>query len=334
MLEQNLSRLLSGQAIEENEDLCDFTLADQNEAFVAKGIVPSTPSDYTPVINKTVTYIVMAVIINNEGDVLMIQEAKSSCAGQWYLPAGRIDPGENIEDAVKREVLEETGLEMEPTTLLMVECASKGWFRFVMTGLIVGGRLKTPADADAESLQAKWINDLGEVNLRGNDINPIIEHARTYYSQKQLEKPWHGPLLPAVSVSHRKLLLRLVVCSVQKSSNDVHVLLSEKTEAHFPFCEINHNRNLHSVLRKFMMEIFGADLPPHKPHGILNVEHCSQPGDSTDGFCITVLVSFKVPVEGIFPIDKYSWVVVGKEIGKALLERIPKNMTVPLHVIR
>lgn len=33
MLEQNLSRLLSGQAIEENEDLCDFTLADQNEAF-------------------------------------------------------------------------------------------------------------------------------------------------------------------------------------------------------------------------------------------------------------------------------------------------------------
>lgn len=64
---------------------------------VAKGIVPSTPSDYTPVINKTVTYIVMAVIINNEGDVLMIQEAKSSCAGQWYLPAGRIDPGENIE---------------------------------------------------------------------------------------------------------------------------------------------------------------------------------------------------------------------------------------------
>ena len=37
-----------------------------------------------------------------------------------------------------REVLEETGLEMEPTTLLMVECASKAWFRFVFAGKITG----------------------------------------------------------------------------------------------------------------------------------------------------------------------------------------------------
>lgn len=51
------------------------------------------------------------------------QEAKPSCSGQWYLPAGRMEPGETIQEAVKREVLEETGLDMEPTTLLMVESA-------------------------------------------------------------------------------------------------------------------------------------------------------------------------------------------------------------------
>ena len=39
---------------------------------------------------------------------------------------------------MKREVLEETGLEMEPTTLLMVECASGAWFRFVVTGNVTG----------------------------------------------------------------------------------------------------------------------------------------------------------------------------------------------------
>jgi 8-oxo-dGDP phosphatase len=58
---------------------------------------------------------------------------------------------------VKREVLEETGLHMEPTTLVMVECASNAWFRFVLGGTISGGVLKTPAHADSESLQAKWI---------------------------------------------------------------------------------------------------------------------------------------------------------------------------------
>jgi 8-oxo-dGDP phosphatase len=43
-----------------------------------------------------------------------------------------------VQDGVRREVLEETGLVMEPTTLLMVECASGAWFRFVITGTVTG----------------------------------------------------------------------------------------------------------------------------------------------------------------------------------------------------
>jgi len=38
----------------------------------------------------------MAVIINEKNEILMMQEAKSSCAGQWYLPAGRVEPNESI----------------------------------------------------------------------------------------------------------------------------------------------------------------------------------------------------------------------------------------------
>ena len=53
----------------------------------------------------------------------MMQEAKSSCAGQWYLPAGRMEPGEDISEAAQREVLEETGLHFQLTTLLMIESA-------------------------------------------------------------------------------------------------------------------------------------------------------------------------------------------------------------------
>lgn len=50
-----------------------------------------------PVVKNNVTYIVMAVLFNEDGEVLMMQEAKSSCAGQWYLPAGRMEPGEDIQ---------------------------------------------------------------------------------------------------------------------------------------------------------------------------------------------------------------------------------------------
>ena len=40
--------------------------------------------------------------------------------------------------AAKREVKEETGLDFEPTTLLMVESAGGAWFRFILTGEILG----------------------------------------------------------------------------------------------------------------------------------------------------------------------------------------------------
>jgi hypothetical protein len=39
--------------------------------------------------------------------------------------------------------------------LVAVESAGGSWYRFVVTGNIVGGRLKTPADADAESPQVQ-----------------------------------------------------------------------------------------------------------------------------------------------------------------------------------
>ena len=56
---------------------------------------------------------------------------------------------------------------------------------------------------------------------------------------------------------HPKLFLRLVTLVRKKTTNAVHVLVSEKTTAHLPVCEVNPTRSLHSTLKKYMTDIFG-----------------------------------------------------------------------------
>lgn len=328
----NVALLLDAKPFEEMYEFCDYSLSDQNETSVAKGIQPSAPSDFKPVIKKSVTYIVAAVLINEHGDVLMMQEAKSSCAGQWYLPAGRMEPGEEVAEAAIREVKEETGLDFEPTNLLQIETAGGSWYRFVVTGDVTGGRLKTPADADAESLQAKWIGDLAELSLRANDVIPLVDRGRQF-AMRRPSDPWYNVQLPAIR-PHKRLLLRLLIAVRRRSDNGVCILVSEKTAAHLPVCEINPTRSIHSTLKKYMTEIFGSDLPPHRPHGLLSAEHSGKPATSNDGVCLSLLVSVRIPLEDVCLIDKYSWLPLDTRLGNELLSRMGKNLTVPLTVIR
>lgn len=351
-LEQNLQSVLSGGHIDEDIDnLCDFTLIEQNAAFEAQGVQPIA-TDFVPVLGKSVTYIVACVLINEHNEVLMIQEAKQSCAGKWYLPAGRLERGETIADGAVREVLEETGLHITVTTLLGLECAGGSWFRFVLTGRVNSGELKTPARADAESLQAKWILNLKELSLRANDILPIVELGRNYHAAAtsapiHSSSAWHKLILPAERM-HTRNYLRVIAVIKRRSDNKVNILLSEKNAYHFPSVELHPARSIHATLRKFMIELFGAELPQHRPHGILSVEYaprisssnshsnCSSGTEIGDGLCISLLVIFRPPLEDVSILkSKCIWHEVSQSVDDRICEMLSsKNSTLALHVVR
>jgi ADP-ribose pyrophosphatase YjhB (NUDIX family) len=68
----------------------------------------------------TQTFGVVGAIIERDGKILMVKEAKERAKNQWNHPAGWIDLGENPLDSVKREVKDETGYDFEPEQILGV----------------------------------------------------------------------------------------------------------------------------------------------------------------------------------------------------------------------
>lgn len=65
-------------------------------------------------LSRPMAITVKIVVLNSEHKVLLLKRAKGTLnAGKWDLPGGHIDKGETIEEAIKREAIEETGLSVE-----------------------------------------------------------------------------------------------------------------------------------------------------------------------------------------------------------------------------
>jgi 8-oxo-dGTP diphosphatase len=58
-----------------------------------------------------------AVVVRDEG-LLMVRRGQEPAKGLWTIPGGRVEHNEYLVDALKREVREETGLDIEVKDLL------------------------------------------------------------------------------------------------------------------------------------------------------------------------------------------------------------------------
>ena len=56
----------------------------------------------------------VGAIIFRDDCVLLVERGKEPLKGWWSLPGGLLEVGELLVDGVRREVLEETGLEVQP----------------------------------------------------------------------------------------------------------------------------------------------------------------------------------------------------------------------------
>ena len=52
----------------------------------------------------------VGALIFRRGSVLLVERGREPLKGYWSLPGGLVETGEKLEDAIRREVQEETGL--------------------------------------------------------------------------------------------------------------------------------------------------------------------------------------------------------------------------------
>ncbi|XP_032656784.1 8-oxo-dGDP phosphatase NUDT18 [Chelonoidis abingdonii] len=298
----------------------------------------SAPVSAHPVrVRKTACYIVLAVLLNDQNEVLMMQEAKHECYGTWYLPAGRMEPNETILEAMKREVKEETGLECEPLTLLAVEERGPIWIRFVFLARPTGGTLKAPQDADAESLQARWWDrESPALPLRARDILPLMDLAVRYR-----DSPSHPVTLPEEMPC--ALICQRILATFTNGAGDLWVLLSAVGAPHLPVsarttspCKIQNS--IQAAACRLLKECCLLPQVTVWAHGVLGLQHLGKNAGKSDGVCFNVLLTVtqggqstqETPPE-LHGESFQWWKIEESSLRSRILQRLSSSSVVPIH---
>ena len=125
------------------------------------------------------TWFFVLVVVRLGHRFLLVHERRH---GQlWYLPAGRVEPGEGLVEAACRETSEEAGIPVVIEGVLRIEHSPRpeGTAR-VRVILVARPEDDTPprATPNDETLGARWVTleELEQLPLRGADVKEIFEH--------------------------------------------------------------------------------------------------------------------------------------------------------------
>jgi 8-oxo-dGTP diphosphatase len=125
----------------------------------------------------------VGAIVIDGGRVLLVERGREPLLGYWSLPGGVLEVGETLADGVQRETREETGLEVEPITVveiferIMRDASGACEYHYVLVDYLCRPISGTLAPADDVN-RVEWVERarLGAYKITEGTV-PVIEKA-------------------------------------------------------------------------------------------------------------------------------------------------------------
>ncbi len=128
----------------------------------------------------------VAGVVFHRGRVLLIRRGREPARGQWSIPGGVVRLGETLEEALRREIREETGVEaiplgpVEVVERILPTEDGRIRFHYVIVDFVCRYKEGVPCAA-SDALELRWvpIERLGALDLP-KETRKIIEKAHDY----------------------------------------------------------------------------------------------------------------------------------------------------------
>jgi 8-oxo-dGTP diphosphatase len=125
-------------------------------------------------------------VVLAEGErVLLVKRGQAPLAGTWSLPGGKVEPGESLEAAVVREVLEETGVRVDAGEVVAVVTIESEGFAYEIHELLCtvapGVQAELRAGDDASAVAWVRFDELGALGVT-EAVEDVVRRARAHVS--------------------------------------------------------------------------------------------------------------------------------------------------------
>jgi len=120
-------------------------------------------------------------VVVHRGRVLLIRRGSEPLKGAWSIPGGMLELGEELAEGVRRELQEETGLDVKPLEVLAVfdrvfREGPRVRYHYVIVDYacrLKGGRLRSASDV----LDARWVRreDLPQYHLSEKATSVLLQ---------------------------------------------------------------------------------------------------------------------------------------------------------------